>query len=95
MHVEDLARFLKDSQRMTTPKFSPNPFGALMDFCWVQEPVERPGFPHLKEVLKNIMEISAQHYYLELNNEEYICSWIHAVDGQFFPKLYRINSLDI
>jgi len=68
----ELINFLEDGQRMKTPKFAPNPVGALMDSCWVREPVERPDFPHLEEELKNMMEISVQHYYLELNNEEYM-----------------------
>lgn len=67
-----MVRFLQDGQRMTASKFAPNPVGALMNSCWVWEPEDRPDFPHLEEELKNMMEISVQHYYLELNNEEYM-----------------------
>lgn len=70
---EDFFMKLGQGYRMDMPKYSTKRVYEVMQQCWAQNPVDRPSFDSLSEMLGSLLEISVRRHYMDLN-EAYIQS---------------------
>ncbi|RWS24386.1 hypothetical protein B4U80_03330 [Leptotrombidium deliense] len=54
--------------RMERPEYCPKTISILMQHCWCLEPNNRPSFELLTATLRNILDESTKHYYLQLSD---------------------------
>ncbi|KAJ3062324.1 hypothetical protein HDU99_005254, partial [Rhizoclosmatium hyalinum] len=57
----DIARLvLFDSIRPTRPSHCPDKFWALIESCWIQDPLQRPSFSSIEGQLQTLLKMQAQ-----------------------------------
>lgn len=59
---------LQDGYRMDRPKYAPKKVYEVMMECWARDPLVRPDFAALSEMLGNQLESSVRRHYMDLND---------------------------
>jgi len=68
MDAEQVFHKLQDGYRMERAKYATNLADEVMRMCWHSDPIQRPSFDQLDEMLGSQLETSLRRQYIDLND---------------------------